>query len=507
MGLFSKLKDYNVELDEILDNKTFSSNIKSLLLSMIYKIEVSYVDFKEVKRCVRSKEDFLNEIIETVRLYCDNIKTIEPDSDQANLLIKNNVLALTNEYERSILAYPTEQSLLYAISEISPKYFYINQSFPLKDIIQHSLVNGYNLNNNEILQAFTGWSWDLTVDKNYNYIDHLLYQNLLVILGEKFLYEWRTYGSTRRDFLEEAKNYVKLYTGNDNLFKELYRLVYSNANPKFKYSLDEELKEKAKLLKKMENKVSFLEEMKRKKIKYTKRLEVIDKELHDNKLLAEELEKYNKKLPDGKEVKTLATYKKIVLKQRESILNELSEIQDLLLPKNFLKRKNDLEQTIDLYGYNLSQEEIVINFEKEFLNFFDKRLNKMETRDEIVDCIYELRYLRYTKYAEEKFISDIDEIEEICDKIFKKAITKLCKLGSLKIISMDIGLNYEVLRYALDTKIINLEETRIQIDKVEDGVIISIFDKDIIEKQGKKKVDLNKKSLEIKLRKKIKLFN
>ena len=83
MGLFSKLKDYNVELDEILDNKTFSSNIKSLLLSMIYKIEISYVDFKEVKRCVRSKEDFLNEIVETVRLYCDNIKTVEPDSDQA----------------------------------------------------------------------------------------------------------------------------------------------------------------------------------------------------------------------------------------------------------------------------------------------------------------------------------------------------------------------------------------------------------------------------------------
>ena len=64
MGLFSKLKDYNSELEKILDNKYFSSSIKSLLFSMIYKLEISYVDFKEVKRCVRSKEDFLNEIIE-----------------------------------------------------------------------------------------------------------------------------------------------------------------------------------------------------------------------------------------------------------------------------------------------------------------------------------------------------------------------------------------------------------------------------------------------------------
>ena len=32
MGLFSKLKDYNLELDDVLDKKTFSSNIKNLLL-------------------------------------------------------------------------------------------------------------------------------------------------------------------------------------------------------------------------------------------------------------------------------------------------------------------------------------------------------------------------------------------------------------------------------------------------------------------------------------------
>ena len=114
MGLFSKLKDYNTELEEILDTKYFSSNIKSLLFSMVYKLEVSYEDFKDVKRCVRSKEDFLNEIIEVIRLYCDNIKTVEPDSDQAKMLIKNKVKAVTNEKERSILSYPTEQALLYS---------------------------------------------------------------------------------------------------------------------------------------------------------------------------------------------------------------------------------------------------------------------------------------------------------------------------------------------------------------------------------------------------------
>ncbi len=141
MRLFTKLKDYNMELDNILDGKYFSSNIKNLLLSMIYKIETYYPDYKEVKRCVRSNNDFLNEIIDIIRLYCDNIKTVEPDSDQAKILIKNNVKAVTNLKERSILSYPTETALLYAISDISPKYFYINQNLVLKDILQFSLVN------------------------------------------------------------------------------------------------------------------------------------------------------------------------------------------------------------------------------------------------------------------------------------------------------------------------------------------------------------------------------
>ena len=57
------------------------------------------------------------------------------------MLISHNVRALTNEKERSILAYPTEIAFLYAISEISPKYFYVDQKFLLKKELQNTLVN------------------------------------------------------------------------------------------------------------------------------------------------------------------------------------------------------------------------------------------------------------------------------------------------------------------------------------------------------------------------------
>ena len=66
MGIFNKMnklnKDYNDLLEQVLDKKTFSSNIKNILLSMIYKLEISYPDYARVKRHVRSKDEFLLEL-------------------------------------------------------------------------------------------------------------------------------------------------------------------------------------------------------------------------------------------------------------------------------------------------------------------------------------------------------------------------------------------------------------------------------------------------------------
>lgn len=507
MGLFSKMKDYNIELEEILENKYFSSNIKSLLFSMIYKLEISYNDFQKVKKSVRTKEDFLNEIIETIRLYCDNIKTVEPDSDQAKLLIKNKVDALTNVNERSILVYPTEIALLYAISDISPKYFFVNENFALKNILQNTLVKGYILNNIEILRDFNGWSWDRIDDESFGYIDNLVYQNLLVILGEKFLYEWRTYGSTRKDFLDEAKSFIKFFTGNDKYLKSLYKIIYLNANEKDRKIIDEELKEKSKKLKKMENKIQFIEDSKNKKMKLTRKLQKIDIILNDKKVLQKEFEKNNQKLDDKNKIKTVSKYKKLLTKKREDVLKEISEIDYILKPSNFIAEKKIIEDTLEFYKCKDGFEMALINWQKEFLNFIYKKLCKMKTRDEIIDIIYEIRYYNKLKVSKDVYISDFEEIDELTNKILKKAITMLCKLGAMKIISMDINLNFEIIKYALDTKIIELEEIRLVLKKEEEGLIIKVYDKDVLEKQGRKKIKITGKTLEVKENRKIKLFS
>ena len=505
MGLFSKLKDYNSELEKILDNKYFSSSIKSLLFSMIYKLEISYVDFKEVKRCVRSKEDFLNEIIEIIRLYCDNIKTVEPDSNQAKMLIDNNVIALTNEKERSILAYPTENAFLYAISDISPKYFYINSNFMFKEIFQNSLVNGYNLNNIEILRDFSGWSWDEIHEKNFNFIDNLIYQNLLVILGEKFLYEWRIYGSTRRDFLKECKNYIKIFTGNDKYLKALYKALYYSTSGKVKEELKTKIKLNLKKLKDMQDKEKFFANLNLKKEKIEKKLKKIDLILDNSKLLEKEFSKIY--LNKNNNIKNLRQYRKMLENEREKNFYEVTNIIDLLKPTNFLAEKQNLELASQIYKSKENLEEVLIDFQKEFIYFLGKKLNKMKNRDEIVDIVYEIRYYKNLYINENTKISDIEILDNMLDKVLKKAVTMLCKLGALKIISMDINLNYEIIKYALSTRIINLEEIKLYFDEDKQGLIIKVYDKDVFEKQGRKRIKVSNETLEVRKKRKIKLFN
>ena len=101
----------------------------------------------------------------------------------------------------------------------------------------------------------------------------------------------------------------------------------------------------------------------------------------------------------------------------------------------------------------------------------------------------------------------LDIIENLIDKILKKAITKLCKLGAMKIFSMDINLNFEIIKYALDTEIMELETIKLAFKSDDEGLIIRVFDKDAFEKQGRKRTKITNNLLEVKENRKIKLFN
>ena len=126
-------KDYQNELEKILEEKDFSENAKSILLSIMYKIEAAYKDLQTVKRDVEDKEQYEKDLIEIIKNKCNSINIVKM-TDEENKILKNRTYIIDKE-KGSIIAYPIERKLLYAIYKIDKKekiikndYFLINET-------------------------------------------------------------------------------------------------------------------------------------------------------------------------------------------------------------------------------------------------------------------------------------------------------------------------------------------------------------------------------------------
>ena len=398
MNLFSKIKfkDYNLKLEKILDSKYFSSNSKSLLLSMIYKIENSYKDYKEVKHINKTQEALIIELIDIIRDYCDNIKIVEPNSKDAEIIKSNKVFAMTNSKERSILAYPTEISLLYAIIDIFPKYFYVENTFLFKNAIQAVLVNGANQNIIEILSDFNGWSWDINLEYKNDMFANLMYQNFIIIFGQEYMDNWLIQNHSRKSAISELKRRVK----DTNYFSYLCKYLYTISTKEEKQKIEE---------------------------KY-------------------EFKKENK-------------------------INIISKMQ------------------------------------YEFSKYLIQIANQIEENEDLIRLMYQLRYYRELNINKEIKIKNIAKIEKNIDEAYKIVITNSCKNAILKIVNMDINDNFKIIKQVLDTKIINLEEIKIKLKLEMNKLIISVYEKDVLERDIILENEFNRNDFAIRLNKKYKLFN
>ena len=501
MKLFSKDNDYNLILEKILDSKYFSSNSKSLLLSMVYKIENFYTDYQKVKNINKTKEEFLEKIIDTIKKYCDNIKLVEPDSKDAKILKDNNVLALTNEKERSILSYPTEIALLYAISDILPKYFYIPENFILKNSFQNMLVNGYNQNNLEILADFNGWSWDINLKFKNNIIDNLIYQNLIIIFGIKFMDEWMECSSIQKNPMQDVK---KEFLGT-KYFDILCKYLYFNSNEKEKKKIDKIIERKKVEYNKISNKSEFFDEITFKKLTYLKQLERIDILLNDKEKLIKKYISVNLKLQENKKFQTVNSYKKMLELKREEYLKQINILGNLMKPVNFINYKKELEDSINFSEYQ-NPDEINESLQIEFVKALEGIIDFIEDYEEIINYIYKLRYYKNLYINENMKISDIKHIN--LDKVLKSLIYKGCNMEKpiLRKIVLNPDVNYEIIKNILDTKIIDLKDIKFEIILKEHKLLVKVYEEEVYEKEFEIKYGNSKKDILVKTNKMLKLF-
>ena len=170
-------KDYNNELERVLEKKAYAENVKSILLSILYKLETSYRDYKQVKQDVVSKEELIESIINCVKNNCDEIKLIKPNSKESEIIGKRTFLV--EKKKKRIICYNIERKVLYCLAKISKRNKIIKDNYFIVNKTLSDLINvGACINQVEPLRDFNGYSWT-TIPREIESIEHnLIYQNL-----------------------------------------------------------------------------------------------------------------------------------------------------------------------------------------------------------------------------------------------------------------------------------------------------------------------------------------
>ena len=454
--------------------KDFSENAKSILLSIMYKIEAAYKDLQTVKRDVEDKEQYEKDLIEIIKNKCNSINIVKM-TDEENKILKNRTYIIDKE-KGNIIAYPIERKLLYAIYKIDKKEKIIKNDYFLINETLSNLINvGNNINMVEPLRDFNGYSWT-TIPKEIESIEHnLIYQNLRILVGEKFLKKWIANSEFIIDYYDLFQEKLQNDYSKDikekivNTLDEISILleIKFNSIKEVEYTkIKEELEEQIQQVK---NKEEFIQQKTKEKIDLTEQIRKLDTIINNKSMLEEEYQKRNEVLPLEKKIFSIRILIQILEKERETYLLKIEELNNVLKPKNFVNYTKELEEKYK-YLSILNEEDKSQTIEKLKIEF------------------------------QKVFLQAITELQKLLEKTEKLILDKAIELKIFEKVSEDENTNYIILKNIFKTRIIKLEEAYLKITKEKDQYFVQIFDENIFEE----KVKIQKpKDLNIKLNKKI----
>ena len=331
-------KDPNNELELVLENKAFDELSKNMLLSILYKIEASYNDYKIVKRKSKTKEEFIKKFIDIIKNECDDIKLINDQKSK----IGNKTFVVEKE-KKKITCYPIEKRLLYCLAKIDKKDKIIQDQYDIICETMSELINtGNSIEIAEIIRDFNGWSWFVSTSEIESIEHNLIYFNLIMLVGDEFLEKW-IWKKEEIDYYKEFLNILKEKYGNNNknqLQEELEKLsilLKVQLDPKYKQKISKDSKNLKKQFELIKDKDQFINEIDKTKRKLTRKIKKIDKLLNDKILLQDAYEKEKDKIDDEKF--NLKKYKEMLKEERIKSLKNIEKCNKDLLPQNYIKIK------------------------------------------------------------------------------------------------------------------------------------------------------------------------
>lgn len=490
-------RDYSEELEEICESKRFEREAQNLLLSMLYKVDGAYNDYKTVKREVPSKEEFLEIIIDIVKKYCKEIEIAKPNSELEKELTKSRCKIVEeepdNKYnkEQKVIFFPNEKVVLYSI--IKAGLDNINANLDLKDKAMLGAIQiGRCISSSEVIRDFNGFSWSQIIAEIESLECNAVYTDLIYLLGEKYVNNLK---SSNIEKLHNAVN-ADVLDKMQKLATKFY-LDYDENQAKITKENLSKYKEK---LEEMEKGQEYIENISKTKKELLGKIKEIDEQLNNPKDLRDAYIKHNKDLPNEKKIFSVSHYEEMIQKQRQDILEEIEEYNKLQNPIEFVKIKQEI---IDKINYFEEINNIKIeDLQKTFFEEFSKMLNDINEKDRLIDYIYKIRYLKYLPVSKNKLMKDIVDFKDLEKNTIKKCIEK----NIITPISNNPETDYLLLKSIFETKNISIESLSIKLN-VQDGKLISeIYDGDILDSTNE--VELPQGSnIHLRKTKKVKIFD
>ena len=447
--------EFSEEMGNLIDIKRFSPQIANLILSMIYKIDDSYNNYKKIKRIVPNKINFLNNIYDDVKNYCSVIDIIKITNDNQikmkseRLRIKSPDKHLSNPV---IYSFPTEKDLLYAIikSEIDNN---LNIEMSLEErAVLTTIGIGKAISRAEMLRDFNGWSWSIDRNEIESTECNIIYILLTYILGDILIDNLRSAEDLKINLPEPLWNELvnvsmQFYKSFDKMQNEKILdilAVYKNEYLKMRYPYE------------------YQQEILTKKNKAFIDLQHINELLQQPNKLKNEFMLVNSKLPSDKKIFDIRNYQNLLINSKHNLEKQIDEYSRIQDPVEFDKIKEELMLKIKYYEVSTN----ISKFEKQFLEVFEKKVINASDKKEILDLIYQTRYLNHIPNCKMK----LNRVEE-------ELIPKAIEYEIINPISNNDDLDYRILRGIFESKELNLEELSVKLRTVPevDGIIVEIY--------------------------------
>ncbi|MBO5348213.1 MAG: hypothetical protein J6A89_00070 [Clostridia bacterium] len=474
--LFSK-NNYDIQLEEILENKKFDDEAKSLILNILYKIDIAYKDYFKTKIAVKLKSEIIADIIDIIENNCDTIQIVNPKNAKNKFSVdKKNKL---------IKVFPNEVYLLQAL--------YYMKTVTLKrttNIFDKAIMTAFNkgkaINDVEIIRDFNGWSWNNAIDNKISKYYNLIYQDLFLVLGNEVLNNLLTTDNIRENLMNKIDEIYGEKKANElsETIEKCCILIYMNNSDKNKNEVLEYLTNKESELKEVSNKAKYISKITIENNENMQIISKIDTMLKNKVLIEKEFSKTNIKEKYGT-IEKYQEYLKNIKKQKLDLINSNT---NLINPFEYVKRKKQLEREVQILKniIILSEQKnsiytSIIELQRKTISCFYKKIEVYDLKKELVNLVYEVRYYNYLPIEKDKKIKDLKELYVDIRNVQKKLIHKLSENKVVDLFANDYNINYEILKYIFITKMMNINKIQIKLKKANKKLIMEYYDEKTLE--------------------------